>query len=117
LITKFFANRGRSLLIVINRYMPHALLFDERNIAKAMTRPAEWRIPDDYASARRTQTTATPLVFEDSPISVVIRKMARTACGLPPEREKKGGIGHFIKDVWPFSKAIRQTHESAEEFQ
>jgi pilus assembly protein CpaE len=116
LISRFFATRGRSLQIVINRYMPHALLFDERHIARALTRPAQWRIPDYYASARRTQNTATPLALEDSPISVAIRKMARTACGLPADREKKGGLTHLIKDVWPFSKVIRETNESAEEY-
>jgi pilus assembly protein CpaE len=116
MISRFFAARGRSLQIVINRYMPHALLFDERHIARALTRPAQWRIPDDYASARRTQNTATPLVLEDSPISAVIRKMARTACGLPAEREKKGGFSHFIRDVWPFSKSSRHENESAEQY-
>ena len=114
LISRFFSNRGRNLQIVLNRYTPHALLFDERHIARALTRPAHWRIPDDFASARRTQTTATPLVLDDSPISTVLRRMARTACGLSPKREKKGGFG-FFKDIWPFSKAIRQP-EPSEEF-
>jgi pilus assembly protein CpaE len=114
LISRFFSARGRSLQIVLNRHTPHALLFDEHHVARALTRPAQWRIPDDYASARRTQTAATPLVLEDSPISVVLRRMARTACGLPPEREKKGGLG-FFKDIWPFSKGIQQP-EPSEEF-
>lgn len=114
IITRFFAVRGRSLQIVLNRYLPNALLFDERHIARALTRPPQWRVPDDYASARRTRNTATPLILEESSISTVIRKMARTACGLPPERDKKSGIGAFFKDVWPFSKAL-QPSESAEE--
>ena len=114
MISQFFAERGKSLQIVLNRYLPNALLFDERHIARALTRPAQWRVPDDYASARRTRNTATPLVMEDSPISTVILKMARTACGLPPEREKKGGLGVLFKDIWPFSKAM-QPPESAEE--
>lgn len=116
MITRFFAARGRSLQIVLNRYTPSALLFDERHIARALTREAQWRIPDDYASARRTQNSATPLVMEDSPISVVIRKMARAACGLPQEREKRGGLGVLFRDVWPFSKAVHPDPESAEEY-
>jgi pilus assembly protein CpaE len=115
MISKFFAGRSRTLQIVINRYTPHALLFDERHIAKALTRPAQWRIPDDYATARRTQNTATPLALEDSPISTVIRKMARTACGLPAEKKKKGGLGLFFKDVWPFSKALHEATEAGEQ--
>ena len=31
--------------------MPHALLFDEQQITKALTRPAVWKIPDDFATA------------------------------------------------------------------
>ncbi len=75
---------------MLNRYTPHALLFDEQQITKALTRPAQWKIPDDYATARRIRSTATPIALEDSPISKVIRQMARTACGLPAEAEKKG---------------------------
>jgi pilus assembly protein CpaE len=95
LISQFFSARGRRLQIVLNRYIPHALLFDERQIAKALTRPALWKIPDDYATARRTRNTATPVVLEDSPISRVIRQMARTACGLPAIPEKKKGFRLF----------------------
>lgn len=111
LITRFFASRDRSLQIVLNRYTPQALLFDERHIARALTRPAQWRVPDDFATARRTQATATPLVLEDSPISTVIRRMARVACGLPPDRDKKGGLG-FFKDIWPFSRIVPQSEPS-----
>lgn len=114
LIARFFSVRGRSLQIVLNRYTPNALLFDERHIARALTRPAQWRVPDDFASARRTQSTATPLVLDDSPIAAVIRRMARTACGLPPEAERRGGLG-FLRDMWPFSRSADEP-EPSEEF-
>jgi pilus assembly protein CpaE len=83
LISHFFVNRGRDLQIVLNRYIPHSLGLDDKHISKALTRPAQWTIPDDYATARRTRNTANPIVLEDSPISRAIKKMARTACGLP----------------------------------
>jgi pilus assembly protein CpaE len=89
LITHFFVNRGRDLQIVLNRYIPHSLGLDDKHIAKALTRPAQWTIPDDYATARRTRNTANPIVLEDSPISRAITKMARTACGLPESAPKK----------------------------
>jgi len=89
LISQFFSNRGRKLQIVLNRYVPGALGLDEKNIAKALTKPVQWRIPDDYADARRTQNTATPIALGDSPISQAIRHMARTACGLPDLQKKK----------------------------
>jgi pilus assembly protein CpaE len=95
MINQFFSLRGRSLQIVLNRYTAKNLLFDDNQIAKALTRPANWKIPDDYATARRTQSTATPFALEDSAISHAIRQMARTACGLGDEKSKKKGFSLF----------------------
>ncbi|MGA2350474.1 MAG: AAA family ATPase [Terracidiphilus sp.] len=110
LITQYFSARSRKLQVVINRYTPHALLFDEKQIAKALTRPALWKIPDDFATARRTRNTATPIELEDSPISRAIRQMARTACGLPASPEKKKGFSLFRS----FSRPAREATESGE---
>jgi pilus assembly protein CpaE len=97
-ISQYFGLRGRSLQIVINRYSSSALLFDDAQITKALTRPAHWRIPDDYATARRTRETATPIALEDSSIANEIRQMARSACGLPEERkQRKKGFSLFGK--------------------
>jgi pilus assembly protein CpaE len=106
LVTQFFSTRGRKLQIVLNRYTHHALLFDDQQIAKALTRPALWKIPDDFATARRTLNTAVPVVLEDSPISRVIRQMARTACGLPANPEKKRGFSLFRPFARPLDEAI-----------
>jgi pilus assembly protein CpaE len=95
IISSFFSHRIHTLQIVLNRFAPHTLGFDEEYLTKALTRPAEWRIPDDYATARRTQNTATPIALDDSPISRAIRLMARAACGLPEGREKKKRFGIF----------------------
>jgi pilus assembly protein CpaE len=95
MISHFFAHRIHTLQIVLNRYAPRALGFDENHIIKALTRPAEWRIPDDYATARRTQNTATPIALDDSPISRAIRQMARAACGLSEQPEKKKRFNFF----------------------
>jgi pilus assembly protein CpaE len=95
MISQFFSLRGRSLQIVLNRYTAKNLLFDDNQIAKALTRPANWKIPDDYATARRTQSTATPFALEDSAISHAIRQMARTACGLGDEKSKRKGFSLF----------------------
>jgi hypothetical protein len=93
MIGQFFISRGTKLQIVLNRYMPQTLLFDDKQIEKALTKQIDWKVPDDYASARRTQNTATPLAMEDSPISRAIRRMARKACGLPEEDNKAKGTG------------------------
>lgn len=96
-ISQYFALRGRSLQIVLNRYTANSLLFDDAQITKALTRPAHWKIPDDYSTARRTQTTATPIAMEDSSIAQAIRQMARSVCGLPDEKKRKKGFSLFGK--------------------
>jgi pilus assembly protein CpaE len=88
MIGQYFVSRGSKLQVVINRYLPQQLLLDDKAIEKALTRPVDWKIPDDYATARRTQNSATPLALEDSPISRAIRRMARKACGLAEEDVK-----------------------------
>lgn len=95
LVSEFFTKSSAKLEIVLNRYMPRSLGVDEEHINKALTRPASWQVPNDYATARRTQNTATPLSLEDSPIARVIKQMARTAAGLPPVNEKKKKFGLF----------------------
>jgi pilus assembly protein CpaE len=95
LVSEFFVKSAAKLEIVLNRYTPRSLGVDEEHITKALTRPATWRVPNDYVTARRTQNTATPLSLEDSPISRVIRQMARTACGISTTTEKKKRFGIF----------------------
>lgn len=95
LISEFFTADPTKLEIVVNRYIPSSLGVDEGQITKALTRPAQWRIPNDSATARGTQSTATPLALNDSAISRVILQMARTACGLSTHTEKKKRFGLF----------------------
>jgi pilus assembly protein CpaE len=89
MIMKYFVNRDDSLQIVLNRYKTSDALFDEAQINKALTRPAQWKIPDDYAAARRTRNSPTPLALVDSAISDVLRQMAKAAGGIVPEKGKK----------------------------
>jgi pilus assembly protein CpaE len=95
LVSEFFVKATNKLEIVLNRYTPRSLGVDEEHITKALTKPASWLVPNDYATARRTQNTATPLSLEDSPIARVIKKMARTASGIVPAPEKKKKFGIF----------------------
>jgi pilus assembly protein CpaE len=97
LISEFFTLPLPKLEIVLNRFTPNTLGIDEENITKALTVPATWRIPSDYNTVQRAQNTATPLALGDSSIADVIRKMARTACGLPAVPEKKRRFGLFGK--------------------
>ncbi len=108
LVTQFFSTRNRKLQIVLNRYTAQSLLFDEQQITKALTKPASWKIPDDYTTARRTGNSARPVALQDTPISRVIRQMARTACGLPPVAEKKKQAFSLFR---PFARAPREVNE------
>lgn len=92
LVSEFFQRVVPKLEIVLNRYEPSLLGVDEEHITKALTRPARWKIPNDRATAIRTQNTASPLALNDSPISRAIRQMARVACGLSATDEKKKKI-------------------------
>jgi pilus assembly protein CpaE len=96
IISEFFSSPGSpELEIVLNRFLPRSLGIDEENITKALTRSVNWKVPSDFDSVRKAQNTATPLATEDSPISRVIRQMARTACGLPATSDKKKKFGLF----------------------
>ncbi len=84
-----------NLEIVLNRFMPRSGGVDEEHIAKALTRPVQWKIPSDYVTVRRMQNEATPLALEDTQIARAIQDMARTACGMPAKPEKKKGFSLF----------------------
>jgi pilus assembly protein CpaE len=81
LIAQFFSGPVPKLEIVINRFESRALGVSEEHINKALTKPAQWKIPNDYASVRKMQIHATPLVLEDSAISRQIKKMAKAITG------------------------------------
>jgi len=37
---------------------------DQASITKALTRPAKWKIPNDFAVAQRAQNTGIPIALE-----------------------------------------------------
>jgi pilus assembly protein CpaE len=92
IISEFFAADFPKLEIVLNRFMPLSLGVDEEHITKALTRRAQWKVPEDAAAMRKVQNTGTPLALTDSPVSRAIRQMAMAACGVAAEPEKKKRI-------------------------
>jgi len=92
LIGQFFSSGSPKLEIVINRYEPRSLGVSDETITKALTRPATWKIPNDYATVRQMQNTATPLALGDSAIAKLIRQMATSICGqrAATQQKKKG---------------------------
>jgi pilus assembly protein CpaE len=95
LISQYFNVGGPKLDIVINRYEPRTLGVSDETITKALTRPATWKIPNDYAAVRQMQNTATPLALTDSPISRLIKQMATAICGTRAAQPKKKGFRLF----------------------
>jgi pilus assembly protein CpaE len=95
LISQFFNVGSPKLEIVINRYEPRALGVSDETITKALTRSANWKIPNDYAAVRQMQNTATPLALGDSPISKLIKQMATSICGQRTTQPKKKGFRLF----------------------
>ncbi len=91
-ISEFFAADFPKLEVVLNRYSPSSLGIDEEHINRALTRRAQWKIPDDFGTIRKMQATTAPLALNDSPISRSIRQIARAACGVAAEPEKKKKI-------------------------
>lgn len=95
LICNLFRSSESKLEVVLNRFAPNLMGLDDARIAKALTVQPKWKVPSDFASAREAQNSASPLAFDDSPISRVIRQMSRLACGLPAQPETKRRFGLF----------------------
>jgi pilus assembly protein CpaE len=95
LITQFFAAQSRRLQIVLNRFESRPPGFDADQVAKALTRQADWKIPGNDETEHRAHQAINSLALEDSPASIAIRQMARAACGLPPLQCRKKTFSLF----------------------
>lgn len=90
MITQFLSTRDLGLQVVLNRYTQRALLFDDAQITKTLTRAADWKMPDDYAAARRNRESATPLAMIDSPFPQPFEKWSAASPKSP--RPKKASF-------------------------
>jgi pilus assembly protein CpaE len=95
LISKLSTAGSPRFSIVINRFDPRSQEIGEEDIKRALLRPAEWKVPNNYAAVRRMQNTAVPLTEEDTEISRAIRQMTRAISGQPAVPEKKKGFSFF----------------------
>jgi pilus assembly protein CpaE len=98
LITQLFSARRHRLQVVVNRDVPGAAGCDDDAIERTLSRPVEWRVPDEDATGMGGRPEAIPLAAEDSAVSRSIRQMARSACGLPPAEAQKRGFRFFGSD-------------------
>jgi pilus assembly protein CpaE len=95
LIARLTAAGGPKLEIVLNRYDPRNLEIADEHIAKALTRPPDWKIPNNYAAVRRMQNTAVSLMQDDSEISQAIRQITSSISGKPAIPGKRKGFSFF----------------------
>jgi pilus assembly protein CpaE len=94
-VSRYFngAEDGK-LEIILNRFQARHLEIDESAITKALTRPAKWKIANDFQAARRALNAGVALASENSHIAHVFAEMARIASGqsAAPEKKKKFGL-------------------------
>lgn len=96
LINRYFSGPdGKKLEVVLNRFVTRSTEIDDAAIAKALTRPPKWKIPNDFPAARKAQNSGVPMAMQESPISRVIREMAWAASGQTGRHEKKKKFGLF----------------------
>jgi pilus assembly protein CpaE len=93
---QYLANfSGVTVELVINRFDARKMDFDEERMNKAVGMAPKWKVPNDYAAARRASNAGTPLEGERSPVADVLRQMARAAAGKLPQGEKKKNFKLF----------------------
>jgi pilus assembly protein CpaE len=111
LITQFSADNGPKLEIVINRHHSRSTGLSDEHLAKALNRPIQWKIPNDFAAVRKMQNTAIPVVHQDSAIAGVIRQMARSICGTSAAKEGEGARGFSVAGLrLPWKSAPKSTN-------
>jgi len=93
-ISWYFSDaKSKKLEIVLNRHLARNVEIDEAAINKVLTRPAKWKIPNDYAAVRRAQNTGVPIVTERNLVARALDEMARSAAGqTAAPKKKKFGI-------------------------
>jgi pilus assembly protein CpaE len=82
-LMSFMAGLERSphVEVILNRFNARAMEIDENGATKALARPVDWKIPNDFPAVRTAENTGVPLSMKDSPISRVMHKMAISAAG------------------------------------
>jgi pilus assembly protein CpaE len=95
IVSRFFSGvEVEKLEIVLNRFVLRNADIDEAAITKALTRPAKWKIPNDYVAAQRAQNSGVAVTTEKNQMARAFREMATAASGrtAAPEKKKKFGL-------------------------
>jgi pilus assembly protein CpaE len=95
-VTRYFSGFNRDKLeIVLNRHVTRNVEIDETAVTKALTQPPKWKLPNDYAAARRAQNTGVAVAMDQSQLAQALARMADAVCGEGPGKRKKKKFGLF----------------------
>jgi pilus assembly protein CpaE len=95
-VTRYFSGFNRDKLeIVLNRHVTRNVEIDETAVTKALTQPVKWKLPNDYAAARRAQNTGVAVALDKSQLAQALARMAHAVCGEEPGKRKKKKFGLF----------------------
>jgi pilus assembly protein CpaE len=78
--------------LVLNRFEGRKTQFDDDQLAKTLGIAPKWKVPNDYAAARRAADSGAPVISDRGAIAEALHRMAREACGKPAEAAKKKGF-------------------------
>ena len=81
--------RNPRVEVILNRFNAREIEIDENGATKALARPVDWKIPNDFPAVRKAENAGVPLAMKDSPISRVMHRMAVSAAGKPAHVKKK----------------------------
>lgn len=89
-LLSYMAGRDRNphVEVIVNRFNGKEFEIGENSTTKALGRPVDWKIPNDFPSVRTAENTGVPLAMKDSPISRIMREMAFNTCGKPAQEKK-----------------------------
>lgn len=108
-LISWFAGKENGIEVVLNRFNSREVEIDEESTAKALAKPVDWKIPNDYMAVRGAQNLGAPLVMQDTPISRAVRQMAKGARSKDSVATGQNAAADVKGDKWKFwtSKSIR----------
>jgi pilus assembly protein CpaE len=80
---------GPNVELVLNRFRARGEI-SEKRITEALGVPVNWRVPNDYIRVQEALNRGVPLAETRSPVTGVLRQMARLACGKPSPPQRPG---------------------------
>jgi pilus assembly protein CpaE len=103
-LISYFSGRENApaLDVVLNRHNSRTVEIDEESALKALSRPVDWKIPNDYAAVRGAQNLGVPLVDSDTSIARVLGRMASAAVSPCTGPREQTAAAPTKGDKWKF---------------